>query len=119
MVPALDAEWMFASALPVQLALLTTFSPSPAHLPTPGLCPAPGTPLADGSRVVGSWRGVAVLARSYPVAKGGPLGWEVSSWWLGSSLGRCASRRRTCYSFHACWSSSMAACERSCEPAVP
>lgn len=46
-----------------------------------GLCPAPGTPLADGARVVGSWRGMAVLARPYPVAKGGPLGWEVSSLW--------------------------------------
>ena len=49
---------------------------------------APGTPLADGARVVGSWRGVAVLARGYPVAKGGPLGWEIQL----AEMAQCAAQ---------------------------
>jgi hypothetical protein len=49
---------------------------------------APGTPLADGARVVGSWRGVAVLARGYPVAKGGPLGWETQQ----AEMAQCAAQ---------------------------
>lgn len=52
------------------------------------MCPTPGTPLAGGARVVGSWRGVAVLARPYPVSKGGPLGWEIQL----EEMAACAER---------------------------
>lgn len=48
----------------------------------------PGALLPDGARVLGSWRGVAVLARSYPVAKGGPLGWEIQQ----EEMSICAER---------------------------
>lgn len=50
--------------------------------------PPPGTPLAGGARLLGTWRGVAVLARPYPVAKGGPLGWEIQQ----EEMALCAER---------------------------
>ena len=48
----------------------------------------PGAQLGEGSRVVGTWRGVAVLARPYPLAKGGPLGWEIQQ----EEMAQCAHR---------------------------
>lgn len=51
-------------------------------------CLPPRTLLADGSRVVGCWRGAAVLARPYPVAKGGPLGWDIQR----EEMEQCAER---------------------------
>ncbi len=39
-------------------------------------------------RLLGSWRGVAVLERPYPVAKGGPLGWEIQQ----EEMAQCAER---------------------------
>ena len=56
-----------------------------------GLCPAPGTLVAGGARVVGCWRGVAVLARPHPVSKGGPLGWEIQQ----EEMAACAERLAT------------------------
>jgi hypothetical protein len=38
--------------------------------------------------VVGCWRGTAVLARPYPVAKGGPLGWDIQR----QEMEQCAER---------------------------
>ncbi|KAL4448173.1 hypothetical protein ABPG75_005392 [Micractinium tetrahymenae] len=58
-----------------------------AQLP-PGVSPAPSAALAGGARLLGSWRGVAVLARPYPVAKGGPLGWEIQQ----EEMAQCAER---------------------------
>eukprot|EP00887_Chlorella_sp_A99_P007431 scaffold2.g7431.t1 len=58
-----------------------------AQLP-PGPCPAPGALLADGSRVLRTWRGLAVIARPYPLARGGPVGWEIQR----QAMTECAAR---------------------------
>lgn len=42
-----------------------------------GLTALPGSDLGGGARVVGVHNGVAVLQRTYPLAKGGPMSWEV------------------------------------------
>lgn len=80
---------------------LTSNLPAAPLPPSAGSVPLPGTPLPGGLRVVGAWRGVAVIARSYPVSKGGPLGWEVQleemancAEQLASGTGLVALRRR-------------------------
>lgn len=60
----------------------------PSVVPGAGTSAPPGTSLASGARLLGSWRGVAVLARPYPVAKGGPLGWEIQQ----EEMAQCAER---------------------------
>lgn len=95
--PAASEAGDTAEALPVPVAGLEWYATGreenwmdtlvAAQLP-PGATPALGSLLVDGGRVIGTWRGMAVVSRSYPVAKGGPLGWEIQQ----EEMAQCAER---------------------------
>jgi hypothetical protein len=60
-----------------------------------GLRPGAALPGGCGARVEGVWGRVAVVRKDYPVAKGGPMSWEVSPWtWKCTpKAAACAARR--------------------------
>ncbi|GAB4817490.1 hypothetical protein N2152v2_004536 [Parachlorella kessleri] len=85
-VPVVGLQWYsFARSVEVWTETLVA-----AQLPEDVL-PSPGTLLADGSRVMGCWRGVAVVAKPYPSAKGGAMAWEVRLEELAETAGRLAT----------------------------